>query len=242
MLCGLSRLNGRSALAVATFFPLALATHHCVHPSLLTTVCAGDVPCYTATYPERSIMNSLLALAVITIAAGRIIPRLIANYSIDTRKARGPNDNLLARNATELMAGLEFGLGLHASQMSNPAKVAAFLSFPRLEVWDPSMILVIIFGILPSLIENLKKGFDTPPLFNENYKLPKKTVADTDWKLFLGSAVFGIGWGLSGTCPGPAVLRTIAQPVWGLLWMGGFWIGGSFVTDTDEPDGSSMCG
>lgn len=240
MLCGLSRLNGRSALAVATFFPLALATHHFVHPSLLTTVCAGSLSCYTATYPEPSITISLLALATIIIAAGRRIPGLMARFVQDTKKGKKYNDDSLARSTTEFLVGLEFGLGLHISQMSNPAKVAAFLSFPRSEVWDPSMILVIVFGIVPSLVENLKKGFDNPPLFNENYQLPKKTLADTDWRLIVGAAAFGIGWGLSGTCPGPAVLRTIAQPMWGLLWMGGFWTGGIIIAEESEIP--STCG
>lgn len=240
MLCGLSRLNGRSALAVVTFFPLALATHHIVHPSLLTTVCTGSVSCYTATYPEPSITVSLLALAAIVIAAGRWIPRLMAGLAQITKEGQKYKNDCLARSATEFLAGLEFGLGLHISQMSNPAKVAAFLSFPKLEVWDPSMILVIIFGVIPSLMENLKKGFDNPPLFSGNYELPKKTLADTDWKLMVGAAAFGIGWGLSGTCPGPAVLRTIAQPMWGLLWMGGFWTGGILVAD--ELEASGMCG
>ncbi|KAK3215108.1 hypothetical protein GRF29_19g2246600 [Pseudopithomyces chartarum] len=129
--------------------------------------------------------------------AGRQIPGLMARFAQDTKKGKKYNDDSLARSTTEFLVGLEFGLGLHISQMSNPAKVAAFLSFPRSEVWDPSMILVIVFGIVPSLVENLKKGFNNPPLFNENYELPKKTLADTDWKLIVGAAAFGIGWGLS---------------------------------------------
>jgi uncharacterized membrane protein YedE/YeeE len=164
----------------------------------------------------------------------------MARFVQDTKKGKKYNDDSLARSTTEFLVGLEFGLGLHISQMSNPAKVAAFLSFPRSEVWDPSMILVIVFGIVPSLVENLKKGFDNPPLFNENYQLPKKTLADTDWRLIVGAAAFGIGWGLSGTCPGPAVLRTIAQPMWGLLWMGGFWTGGIIIAEESEIP--STCG
>jgi uncharacterized membrane protein YedE/YeeE len=240
MLCGLSRLNGRSALAVAIFFPVAIITHHLVHPSLITTVCTSDLPCYTATYPTQSTATSLIAIAAVTIAAGRLIPRILVRVSKDTTKARKKSDGTsLARHATELFAGLEFGLGLHITQMSNPAKVAAFLSFPRLEVWDPSMMLVIAFGILPSLFENLSKGFGNPPRFTTKYELGNKTLADTDWKLVIGAAAFGIGWGMSGTCPGPAISRSVMQPAWGLLWMGGFWLGGMFLVD--EPEGG-VCG
>ncbi|KAF2447139.1 YeeE/YedE family integral membrane protein-like protein [Karstenula rhodostoma CBS 690.94] len=240
MLCGLSRLSGRSALAVAIFFPGALITHHLVHPCLMTSVCMSDLPCYTARYPTQAITTSLVALTAVTVAAGRLSPRIIARLSKNTKTAgEKSDDNSFARHATELFAGLEFGLGLHITQMSNPAKVTAFLSFPRLEVWDPSMMLVMAFGILPSLFENLAKGFVNPPRFTRKYELGNKTFADTDWKLLLGAAAFGIGWGMSGTCPGPAVLRSIAQPAWGLLWMGGFWLGGMFLAD--EPE-RGMCG
>lgn len=187
------------------------------------------MPCYTPTYPERSTIFSLMFLATITITAGRTIPSFIAKFSPEANNKDKYIDTSWARIATELLAGLEFGLGLHISQMSNPAKVAAFLSFPKLEVWDPSMMLVIIFGILPSLFENLKNGFDNSPRFSSKYQLPSKTLVDTDWKLVLGAAVFGISWGLSGTCPGPAFLRTLVQPAWGLLWLGGFLVGGLFV-------------
>ncbi|KAL1606743.1 hypothetical protein SLS60_004150 [Paraconiothyrium brasiliense] len=125
--------------------------------------------------------------------AGRLIPRVVARLSKDAKKAGDKSDDTsLARHATELLAGLEFGLGLHITQMSNPAKVAAFLSFPRFEVWDPSMMLVIAFGILPSLFENLSKGFNKPPLFTNRYELGNKTIADTDWKLVLGAAAFAV--------------------------------------------------
>lgn len=228
MLCGLSRLSGRSALAVAVFFPAALITHHLANSPIRTSVCPGDVPCYTATYPSLTTTTSLVALAAITILAGRTIPQLVADSSQHdtTLKQAAPSPTFNARLATEFLAGLEFGLGLHITQMANPVKVLSFLNFPNLHMWDPSMVLVIIFGIGPSLLENINKGFSKPPRFAANYELPTKTLADADWRLASGAAVFGIGWGLSGTCPGPALLRAVAQPAWGLLWMAGFWAGG----------------
>ncbi|KAF2689105.1 YeeE/YedE family integral membrane protein [Lentithecium fluviatile CBS 122367] len=229
MLCGLSRLSGRSAIAVATFFPAAILTHHLVHPSLLTDVCSGDVPCYLPVYPSRETTTSLAILTVTTILAARTLPHLVAKWTKTEDIKCDPN--VPARIATQFFAGLELGLGLHITQMSHPAKVASFLSMPNWEVWDPSMALVMVFGVLPSLIENQIKGFSAPPCFNEKFELPQKTVRDIDWKFVVGAAVFGVGWGLSGTCPGPAILRSFAQPAWGFLWMGGFWAGAQMLRE-----------
>ncbi|KAF2464933.1 YeeE/YedE family integral membrane protein-like protein [Lindgomyces ingoldianus] len=228
MLCGLSRLSGRSIVAVSTFFPVAMITHHLAHPSLLTDVCEAGVPCYTPTYPSTATIISLVVLTAGTILAAQFLPPLIDSFSETDCKF---NPDAPARLATQFFSGLEFALGLHITGMASPGKVLSFLSFPNLKAWDPSMGLVIIFGILPNLIEIQAKGFTQPPCFNEKFELPKKTLKDTDWKFVLGAAIFGLGWGLTGTCPGPAVLRSFAQPTWGLLWMSGFWLGGQVCAD-----------
>lgn len=190
-------------------------------------------------YPSRSTTISLVVLAAITIFAARAIPRLLAKAKGKENKydAESP-----ARQATQFFAGLNFGLGLHMTQMSHPAKVLSFLSFPNLQVWDPSMALVILFGVIPNIIEIQAKGFNNPPLFNTRFELPKKTISDVDWKFIFGATVFGIGWGLTGTCPGPAVLRSFVQPTWGLLWMGGFWLGGLTVPEQEGVDKEGTCG
>ncbi|KAF2785866.1 YeeE/YedE family integral membrane protein [Melanomma pulvis-pyrius CBS 109.77] len=238
MLCGLSRLSTWSAVAVATFFPVAIITHHLAHPTLLTEVCASDLPCYTPTYPSRATTISLVILAAATMLACQAFPLIIAKATATEDKT---SPDSLTSQASQLSAGLEFGLGLHVTQMASPSKVLGFLSFPNFEVWDPSMALVILFGILPSIIEIQMRGLSKPPLFKERFELPKKTIKDVDWKFVLGAAVFGIGWGLTGTCPGPAVLRTFAQPSWGLLWMSGFWLGGQAVGEGEAPALKDVC-
>ncbi|KAF2634991.1 YeeE/YedE family integral membrane protein-like protein [Massarina eburnea CBS 473.64] len=232
MLCGLGRLSARSELAVAVFFPAAIVSHHLVHPSLLTETCTGQVPCYTPTYPSRQTFITLIILTALTILSGRMIPRLIANLTTPTKPSEDTEtltiSNLAAYTTTLFLSGMQFGLGLQISQMASPAKVASFLSFPSLQHWDPSLALVFAFGVLPNFVENWCKGFDfrSSPAFAVKYDLPKMTCKDVDRKFIVGAAVFGIGWGLSGTCPGPAALRAVAQPQWGFLWMGGFWLGG----------------
>ncbi|KAJ4994321.1 hypothetical protein SVAN01_00150 [Stagonosporopsis vannaccii] len=227
MLCGLPRLSGRSIVATATFFTVALVTHHLVHPSLYTDTCTGDIPCYMPVLPSVATATSLALLAGSVILAARTIPKMIAEAaSTPTAHNKTSENQDAARTATQFSSGLLFALGLHISGMAHPAKVASFLSFPVMHAWDPSLALVILFGVLPNLITIQRKGFAQPPAFAQKFELPTKTIKDVDVKFVAGAAAFGVGWGLTGTCPGPAVLRAIAQPVWGAVWLGGFWAGG----------------
>jgi uncharacterized membrane protein YedE/YeeE len=231
MLCGLPRLSGRSATAVATFFPVAILTHHLVHPTLYTEACPGNAPCYTPVYPSLATTASLVLLATLSVIAARTIPNLIASTAA-SQGIQGKDhvdSRSHARRATQFFSGLLFALGLHISGMAHPAKVASFLSFPVMQHWDPSLALVILFGVLPNLIEIQRTGFSKPPSFSKSFSLPTKTFKDVDSKFVAGAAAFGVGWGLTGTCPGPAVLRAFAQPLWGCLWMGGFWLGGRMI-------------
>ena len=99
------------------------------------------------------------------------------------------------------LSGLLFGLGLTVSGMINPAKVIGFLDLAG--DWDPSLALVMATALLVSL-----PGFRLilkreQPLFAAKFFLPEKS--DIDSPLVGGAALFGIGWGLAGFCPGPAL-------------------------------------
>lgn len=227
MLCGLARWSGRSLVAVATFFPAALITHHLAHPTLLTSGCPVDRPCYIPVYPSPHTTATLAFLATVSILAARSVPAYIQRTFAPLHPGSKPTANAqtAGRTATQFFSGLLFGLGLQIAQMSDPAKVLAFLSFPNMQHWDPSLMMVILFGVLPNMLEIRIKGFTTRPKFADRFSLPTKTFKDVDMRFVLGAAAFGIGWGLSGTCPGPAILRVIAQPVWGAMWLGGFWLG-----------------
>jgi hypothetical protein len=221
-------MSGRSATAVATFFPMAIITHHLFHPTLYTEACPSNVPCYTPVYPSATTAASLVVIATLSIIGARTIPKLVENIAATQPmdKKRTTDSRYHARQVVQFFSGLLFALGLHISGMAHPAKVTSFLSFPVMQYWDPSLALIILFGVLPNLIEIQRKGFSSPPSFAEKFAMPTKTFKDIDVKFLVGAAAFGVGWGLTGTCPGPAVLRAIAQPVWGALWLGGFWLGG----------------
>ena len=100
-----------------------------------------------------------------------------------------------------LLSGMIFGVGLVISGMTNPEKVIGFLSITH--NWDASLIFVMGGAIIITapvfyLLKNRKKS-----LLNLDINLPQKK--DLDKKLIFGSLLFGVGWGLVGLCPGPAV-------------------------------------
>jgi uncharacterized membrane protein YedE/YeeE len=111
-----------------------------------------------------------------------------------------------------LLSGLVFGLGLQLSGMANPAKVLGFLTFPNWSTFDPSLSLVLVFAVLPNALHwyTLNQRFaareqaPAPAYPWEKWSIP--TRKDIDWRLIVGAAIFGVGWGLAGVCPGPAVV------------------------------------
>lgn len=107
----------------------------------------------------------------------------------------------MARILTGLVAGLLFGVGLAVSQMINPAKVLNFLDiFGR---WDASLAFVMLGAVVTSAIGYRLAFRRERPLLEPQFMLP--TRQDIDSRLVAGSAIFGIGWGLGGYCPGPAI-------------------------------------
>ena len=100
--------------------------------------------------------------------------------------------------------GLIFGLGLVIAGMSNPAKVLNFLDVAGIGsgIWDPSLGFVLAGAIAVTFVGYklvLRRG---QPIFGERFHLP--TAQDIDARIIAGPAIFGIGWGLAGFCPGPA--------------------------------------
>ncbi|KAL2836563.1 hypothetical protein BJY01DRAFT_54728 [Aspergillus pseudoustus] len=223
MLCGISRLSARSLIATAIFFTTALLTANFVSG---IPPCPAGTPCYTPVYPSTSDLAFMVGTTVITFVTNSfVIPRVM------DRSER-------SRTIFSYLTGLQFGVGLFISGMADPAKVLrffAFLSDPAR--FDPSLALVILFGIVPSLITYLcvkpgqdkqdRNGKPVKPTLAESWKLPTATVAEIDWRFVLGAMVFGVVWGLRGVCPGPAVLRSVLQPVWGLAQMSGYMLGSS---------------
>ncbi|MEQ6916104.1 DUF6691 family protein [Halomonas aquatica] len=98
------------------------------------------------------------------------------------------------------VAGLIFGLGLAVSGMTDPARVIGFLDLAG--AWDPTLMFVLGGAVVTNFIGYRLVLRRPNPVFGERFHLPTRT--DLDARLIGGAALFGIGWGLSGYCPGPA--------------------------------------
>jgi uncharacterized membrane protein YedE/YeeE len=101
-----------------------------------------------------------------------------------------------------IVSGLLFGAGIALSGMINPSKILNF--FDVAGTWDPSLAFVMAGGVVTALIGyQLIFKIRSAPLFDTKFHLPTKN--DIDLPLIAGSAVFGIGWGLAGFCPGGSI-------------------------------------
>lgn len=100
-----------------------------------------------------------------------------------------------------VLAGLLFGLGLAISGMMDPARVIGFLDVAGR--WNPSLAFVLAGAVLVSAFGYAVVRRLSYPLFAPKFEIPRRK--DIDLKLVGGAALFGIGWGLSGFCPGPAL-------------------------------------
>lgn len=113
------------------------------------------------------------------------------------------------KNLISALAGIVFGFGLALAQMTDPAKIIGFLDVTG--QWDPTLALVLGGAVLVTLISFRFILRRAQPVFDDRFHLPTRHAIDG--RLIGGAAVFGIGWGLAGLCPGPGV-AAIAQGAW----------------------------
>lgn len=112
----------------------------------------------------------------------------------------------MAKYLSSLLAGLLFGLGLALAQMTDPGKVLGFLDLAG--DWDPSLLFVLGGAVGLAALGFRLILLRHQPLFDSRFHLPARRAIDTP--LLLGSALFGIGWGIGGYCPGPAIAQLAA--------------------------------
>lgn len=130
----------------------------------------------------------------------------------------------ILRNAAVFGAGLLFALGLGISGMTLPQKVIGFLDFARIggEIssvrdsnWDPSLALVMVTSAGVYLLLHRLVLRRPAPLFDTRFHVPTDTAVDTP--LLVGALLFGVGWGMVGLCPGPALVSLLSGHPW--VWL-----------------------
>lgn len=125
-----------------------------------------------------------------------------------------------------LLSGIIFGLGLSISQMTNPDKVLGFLDISG--NWDPSLALVMVGALAVSITGFRWVRQHDKPIFGSRFHITSKTALDK--QLLSGAAVFGVGWGMTGYCPGPAFASMALGNTEAILMVisiyAGFWAAG----------------
>ncbi len=131
----------------------------------------------------------------------------------------------MIRRLAFLVAGIAFGAGLTLSRMIDPAKVTGFLDIGG--SWDPSLAATMAGALAATfLLYRFAGRLGRPLLGGDVPEPPPKAI---DRRLVAGAAVFGLGWGLAGICPGPAIAVVVLNPV--VLWfLGGFAVGTVLVS------------
>jgi hypothetical protein len=124
-----------------------------------------------------------------------------------------------------LLAGVLFGAGLTVSHMIDPPKVLGFLDVAGIAggTWDPSLALVMAAALVITAVGYRLTLRRRSPLFAPSFSLP--TRKDFDLRLIAGSAVFGLGWGMVGFCPGPALAAIATGSGKALMFVAAMFVG-----------------
>ncbi|CDR88608.1 uncharacterized protein SPSC_04435 [Sporisorium scitamineum] len=234
-LCGLSRLSLRSLVATATFFGVAVLTHvsivskDAVSTAAIKSSFFEHLPT-SFPQPDFTTLLALQAPALVYMTVPELLGITDPSGSSDKKKA----NQLLAAKIMTLAVGVHFSFALGISGMMRPSKVLGFLSLsPQLissGAWDPSLAMVAIGGIIPASVayfRHVKPKQDELRRRSAQTDSKKEGKVDTqlqpalslvapewrtpanpfkiDAKLVIGSILFGLGWGATGLCPGPAL-------------------------------------
>lgn len=131
-----------------------------------------------------------------------------------------------AQRVIEFVIGLLFGWGLLLAGMADPGKVLGFLDIAG--AWDPSLALVMGGAIAVGFFAFANAKKRTRTLLGQAIELPSKDRID--WRLVLGSLLFGAGWGLAGICPGPGIVLAGQGHAQGLVFVAAM-VAGMLVLD-----------
>ncbi|MGZ5969185.1 MAG: DUF6691 family protein [Polyangiales bacterium] len=124
-------------------------------------------------------------------------------------------------NFSAALGGAVFAVGLAISGMTQPAKVVGFLDLTR--IWDPSLAFVMIGAIGVHALLRLFITRRDKPVFDDKFHTPPDRGLDA--KLLVGAGLFGVGWGLGGYCPGPALVSLASGAIAPVVFVGAMTVG-----------------
>jgi uncharacterized membrane protein YedE/YeeE len=130
----------------------------------------------------------------------------------------------MIRFLVAIFCGLLFGAGLVVSDMVNPARVLAFLDVTG--AWDPSLAFVMGGALIPASIAYMIRRRRTRPVFDSAFHIPANRMIDA--QLMGGAMLFGLGWGLVGLCPGPAIAALVSGK-WQTAMFAAFMLAGMVI-------------
>ncbi|KAF9227658.1 DUF395-domain-containing protein [Gyrodon lividus] len=191
MIAGLSRFSPRSLVATMTFFPTAVLTTQILH--------RGDLPASAqADWSLGGQQGQVYAL-------GMALASLWTLDKVFGQSGReGPQSSPL-RFTTSFLTAFAFAVSLRLGNMVDPQKVLGFLAMPISGVFDPSLAFLAASALpITTLLYHFARG-NEQPRFGGEWAIPTTTTIDA--KLIGGSVLFGLGWGICGICPGPALVN-----------------------------------
>ena len=212
-ICGLGRFSKRSLVAVLTFMATGITTAIITSPK---SAFSGATEVLRTTEPPAD--NSIdigMAISVASLIAAFVAPSILKSGK------ESPDDKAKIPGAA--VAGSVFAAGLHISQMAVQVKVHNFLDMSLMleNAWDPTLMMVmggglafsfLAYQLIPEyrVLKAKSSSSCTHPMAlskESTFKnIPKNANAVIDSNLVVGAALFGVGWGIGGICPGPAIL------------------------------------
>lgn len=122
----------------------------------------------------------------------------------------------MIQNVVSLISGLLFAIGLGVAGMTQPTKVVGFLDITG--AWDPSLAFVMVGAIAVHFVAFRVVLKRPSPVFGGSFQIP--TRRDIDPRLVAGAAIFGVGWGIAGFCPGPGLVSVMTGGAASLIFIG----------------------
>lgn len=220
-LCGLGRRSPRSLAAVLTFMASGAVTAFISRsPKVLPYLTTSVNPFFSA-----DMDNALMVIvpSAIVLAGAVLLNRYrvhLAKCAADPKAEEcyvpptPSSSSSLAMHAASFLSSFMFGMGLGVSGMCSAERVLRFLDFAGPSGWDPTLMGVMGGGVAVTFSAfHYFKNNNVLTTLNSNVDLGKKlnmglvqANLKVDWRLICGSALFGMGWGLGGMCPGPAIV------------------------------------